>query len=90
MSLVKIGERHQVTIPIDIFKKLRLKKGDFIEVISKDNAIVLIPSKVVPKDQAWFYTKEWQGKETKADKELAEGQFKEFDNIDDLIKDINS
>jgi len=27
----------------------------------------MVPAKVVPKDQAWFYTPEWQQKEREAD-----------------------
>ena len=90
MSLVKIGERHQITIPKDVFNQFHLKKGDVVEVVPKGNTIVLVPSKVIPKDESWFHTKEWQEKEMIADKEFANGEYEEFDNADDLLKDLKS
>ncbi|MBF0497498.1 MAG: CopG family transcriptional regulator [Deltaproteobacteria bacterium] len=46
--------------------------------------------KDVPEDQKWFWTKEWQEKEKEADRDIAAGRYKELDNVDDLIKELNS
>jgi len=90
MPVVKVGPKHQVTIPSSIFKKLRLDVGDFLEVAQENYAIRLIPQKLIPKDQAWFWTPEWQAREREADEAIARGEVKEFDNVEDLIKDLNS
>ncbi|MBI5787611.1 MAG: AbrB/MazE/SpoVT family DNA-binding domain-containing protein [Candidatus Schekmanbacteria bacterium] len=90
MSSVKIGERHQITIPIDIFKKFRLKAGDSLEVMGKDNAIIFFPKGISP-DQSWFFTKEWQAKEAQADKDIAKGRLsKVYDNIDEMLDDLDA
>jgi len=68
MPLVKIGEKHQITIPIDIFKKLHLKAGDVMDANLKGNNIVMVPSLVIPKGDVWFHTKELQKKEVVKDK----------------------
>ncbi len=47
-------------------------------------------SKRVPKDQAWFWSKEWQKKEHEADVALAQGNYKDFDTVEDLIADLQS
>jgi AbrB family looped-hinge helix DNA binding protein len=75
MSAVKIGPKHQITIPKDVFNSLHLKVGDFIETQIKDNAIILIPHKLVPKDHEWFWTKEWQEREKEADEAIAKGNI---------------
>ena len=40
----------------------------------EDGRLILIPASVIPDDQAWFWTPEWQAKEAEADQELAEGE----------------
>jgi len=91
MSLVKVGDRHQVTIPIDIFKKFSLNPGDLLEIKEQGDTIVMVPSQVIPKDQAWFHTKEWQAKEAEAEKDIAQGRVsKVYDNIDEMLKDLDS
>ena len=49
MSVVKVRPRRQVTIPKEIFNKLHLEEGDFIEAKAEDQKIVLVPKKLVTK-----------------------------------------
>jgi AbrB family looped-hinge helix DNA binding protein len=84
-AVSRIGPKHQVTIPGSVFEHLKLKVGEYLEVSAKDNRIVMTPKKLVSKDQAWFYTPEWQKKEAEADKDIAEGNLDgPFDSIKDL------
>lgn len=46
--------------------------------------------KHVPKDQEWFWTKEWQRGEREANADLAAGRYKTFDSVEDLIADLHS
>jgi hypothetical protein len=39
----------------------------------EDGRLILIPASVIPDDQAWFWTPEWQAKEAEADQEIANG-----------------
>lgn len=73
-AITKIGPKHQVTIPKEIFEGLGLGTGDYLEVAVKERQILMIPQKLIPKDDAWFYTKEWQAKEREADEAIAQGQ----------------
>jgi hypothetical protein len=41
-------------------------------------------------DQAWFWTPEWQAMEREADEDIAAGRYKTFDNMDDLIADLDA
>jgi antitoxin MazE len=74
MPAVKIGPKHQITIPREVFDAIHLEVGDFLDAQVKDNAIVLVPKKLVSKDQSWFWSKEWQEKEKEADEAIARGE----------------
>jgi len=87
MSAIKIGPKHQITIPKDVFNSLRLEVGDFLETRVEDNAIVLIPKKLVSKDQEWFWSKEWQENEREADEAISKGEVSgPFSKASDALK----
>jgi hypothetical protein len=46
--------------------------------------------KMIPAGDAYFHTKEWQKEEANADRDLKKGKVNIFDNIDDLIADLDS
>jgi len=60
MSVVKVRPRRQVTIPKDIFSKLHLEEGDFMEAKAEDQKIVLVPKKLVTKTSVVPLSKEEQ------------------------------
>ena len=74
MSLTKIGPKHQITIPKDAFERFKLAVGDYLDVRVKGSAIALVPQRLIPKDEAWFHTPEWQAKEREADEAVARGE----------------
>lgn len=90
MPITRISPKHQITIPKEVFDALHLEKGDFLDVKVKGDKIILMPKKLIPKEQAWFWTKEWQEMEKEADEAIKAGRVKGFDNVEELIKDLNS
>lgn len=140
MPAVKIGAKHQVTIPKEVFEKLHLKAGEWVEAIVQDGKIIFIPKQLTDKqpvprlnkeeqkilakakekiakintdtlhsvglnnkeikvavktglvdpDQAWWWHEDWQKGEREADRNLAEGRYKQFNNVEDLIKELHS
>jgi AbrB family looped-hinge helix DNA binding protein len=74
-TITKVGPKHQVTIPKEVFRDVGLDVGDYLEVKAKDGLITMTPKKLISKDQSWFYTPEWQAKEREADKAIAQGQL---------------
>ena len=71
MQITKISRKHQITIPNEVFEKLHLEVDDFLEVGFTEEGLLFIPKKLISKDQAWFWTKEGQPKEKKADEAIA-------------------
>ncbi|MGH7597620.1 MAG: AbrB/MazE/SpoVT family DNA-binding domain-containing protein [bacterium] len=52
MPLVKIGPKHQVTIPKEVFESLQLSAGDLLEMRAQNGKGVLIPKRVVERAPA--------------------------------------
>jgi AbrB family looped-hinge helix DNA binding protein len=86
MAITRVSPKHQITIPKEAFEKLHLEVGDFLEVDVTEEGLLLIPKKLISKDQAWFWTKEWQEKEKEADEAIAKGEVSgPFKSADELI-----
>jgi len=73
LTTLAIRRKGIVTIPEAIREELDLHEGDHLVATVEDGRLVLIPASVIPDDQAWFWTPEWQAKETEADQEVAAG-----------------
>jgi AbrB family looped-hinge helix DNA binding protein len=52
MPLSKITTRHQVTIPQEVFEKLKLKVGEHVEMVEDKGKIILTPQQVVARAPA--------------------------------------
>jgi AbrB family looped-hinge helix DNA binding protein len=89
---MKISSKRQISIPKKVMTTLKLEPGDEVEFQMKGTKAVLVPIKTikVPRDQAWYWTKEWQAKEKEADRDLASGRVREFGTLEDLLKDLHS
>jgi antitoxin PrlF len=46
-KLVRIQEKGQVTLPVDVRRKLGLKKGDLVAVTETDEGVLISPQQVV-------------------------------------------
>ena len=53
MPLVKVKEKFQITLPVELREVLHLAVGDLLEATIEDNVIVLKPKVVVDRAQAW-------------------------------------
>jgi len=87
---VRVGAKHQVTIPHRISKALKLKKGDHLLMRLVDRRVELVPVALIPKDQLWYWTPEWQQMEREADEDIARGDVKGFDSVQELLKELKS
>jgi antitoxin MazE len=89
MAITRVSPKHQITIPKESFEKLHLEVGDFLEVDVTEEGLLLIPKRLISKDQAWFWTKEWQEKEKEADEAIAKGDLSgPFESAGELIRHL--
>ena|SRR5687768_15309685 len=80
-----IRQKGVVTIPAFIREQLGLEEGDSVIFSVRDGNIVITPARVVPRDQAWFWTPEWQAKEAEADAEIAAGEGRFFASDEEFL-----
>ena len=88
---MRISSKRQISIPKRVMEALDLKPGDEVELEVKGTTVRLIPIKTikVPRDQAWFWTPEWQAKEREADQDLSTGRYRDFERVEDLLKELH-
>ena len=87
---VRLGAKNQVTIPHRISKALRLRKGDHMLMRLVGGRVEMIPASLIPNDQLWFWTREWQKKEREVDEALARGELKAATSVDELLRELKS
>ena len=89
---MRISSKRQIAIPKQVMAALNLNPGDEIDIRIEDGTARLLPITTlkVPRDQAWFWTKEWQEKERKANEDIAAGNFRDFESLDALMKELHS
>ncbi|MFH1596853.1 MAG: AbrB/MazE/SpoVT family DNA-binding domain-containing protein [Pseudomonadota bacterium] len=88
MPLVKILRHGQITLPKEIRKILGVEEGDLLEVGLENSRVFLQPKVLVDKETMLSEAGKIKIKE--ALKALEKKEIKEFDNIDDLINELNS
>ncbi len=86
--VVDLKQKSQVTIPNEVVKKLKLVVGDKLDVVVMDGKIIITPVVIIPKDQMWFYSKEWQEGEKLVDKQVAEGKITKASSTKDLFEGL--
>jgi AbrB family looped-hinge helix DNA binding protein len=84
----KLTRHGQITIPASVRKELGVEEGDLVEIEVVDEKAVLIPKRLVDKNQAYFWTEKWQDAEKKAGEDIKAGRAKVFDSVEELIKDL--
>jgi AbrB family looped-hinge helix DNA binding protein len=89
MPIVKIMQRRQVVIPKELFEKLHLEIGDYLEAKLERGRIVYIPKKLVDRDE-WYWSEAGQQAIAEALREIEAGKVKEFEDVDDLIEELDS
>ena len=85
----KVTRHGQITLPASVRKELGIEEGDLVEIEVVDERAVLMPKKLVDKNQAYFWTKRWQDGEREADEDIKARRVRTFDSVEQLIKDLD-
>lgn len=85
-----LKKKGQVTLPVSIRESLHLMEEDQLSVSIENGRIVLEPMITIPKDQAWFFTPEWQAGEAEAQAEIDAGKVVSFGDIEDALSWLDS
>ncbi|MCJ7827020.1 MAG: AbrB/MazE/SpoVT family DNA-binding domain-containing protein [Demequinaceae bacterium] len=79
-----------VTIPQEVRRAVRLEEGDEVMVTIRDGEVVLTPATVIPRDQAWFWTPEWQAREAEAEADIAASRVTRHSTDSDFLDSLES
>lgn len=85
---IRLGAKRQVTLPRRAVARLKLREGDYLEMRVAEDRIELVPMAMIPRDQLWYWTPEWQEKEREADEDKAAGRVKSFKSAAAMIKSV--
>jgi AbrB family looped-hinge helix DNA binding protein len=89
--VLQIRSNGQITLPTALRRKANLKEGDLLVAdLEEDGSIRLVPQVAIDRSQAYFWTKRWQEGEREADGDIKAGRVKKFENVEDLIADLES
>lgn len=75
MSIVKISPGGQVRIPKEVMERLGISMGDYLGFEFVDDKLVVKAKKLIDADQSWFWTKEWQEAEKRAEEDIKKGRI---------------
>jgi hypothetical protein len=77
------GRRDDPTDDPPATRHWRGRRGD---LLVEDGKVVLTPAAVVPRNQMWFWTPEWQAREAEADADLAVGSSTTYDSDEEFLQ----
>lgn len=88
MPVVRVIRHGQITLPKEFRKALSIDEGQILEAELEESRIILKPLAFVERGLA--LSSKGKKKVKEALKAYKRGEVKEFDNVEDLIKDLNS
>jgi antitoxin PrlF len=84
--------RGQVTLPAEVREALSAQEGDELEFEVVEPGVVRVRVvRLIPADQAWFWTAEWQAGEREASEDIAAGRVsKVYKDMADMFDDMDA
>ena len=90
-NLLQLRSNGQLTLPASVRRQANVQEGDSLEVrVDQDGVIHLVPQVVIERSQLYFWTNRWQEGEREADEDLRAGRYKDFDDIESLLSELET
>jgi AbrB family looped-hinge helix DNA binding protein len=82
----RVRPKGQVTLPGEIRTLLGLNEGDDLAFsLNEQGQVVISRLEVIPPDQAWFWTEQWQKAEREAQADITAGRTHRYANVDEAL-----
>ena len=88
-EFMEVRRKNQVTLPKALTARLQIKEGDVLEYSVEDGKIIITPKVLISKEQAWFWSKEWQQGEREVQEELKEKGAGKVHTAKSLLQEIS-
>ena len=89
VARAKLRDKGQVTLPPEVRVALGVDEGDVIEFEVEDGVVTLHGWKMIPAEQAWFWTDAWQSGEREASDDIAAGRTTVHKTADDFLSSLD-
>ena len=81
----------QLTLPTGVREALHVKEGDeLVFDITDAGTVILRGMSMIPSDQRWFWTEEWQAGEREASADIAAGRTTMSETPADFISGLDA
>jgi bifunctional DNA-binding transcriptional regulator/antitoxin component of YhaV-PrlF toxin-antitoxin module len=81
MSSSRIYPADQLTLPDEVSSALQVKEGDFLEVSTLGNAVLLKPTRIVP-----FGSPAGEEENRRAEQDFREGRYRTFESLESFAE----
>ncbi len=88
LGFMEVRRKNQVTLPKVLAAQLHIQEGDLLEYSVEDGKIIITPKMLISKEQAWFWSKEWQQGEREVQQELKEKGMGKAYTAEELLKEV--
>ena len=88
-AISKVTRSYQVTIPAEIRKKANITIGTILGFEITEDGILIKPQKIVPTNQEWFFSSQWQAGEQEAEDDIKAGRVSEPMTVDEMRNYFN-
>ena len=87
----RLRSKGQITIPRTLRERLGIGEGDDVVFYENEQGqFVVEAGRIIPPDQAWFWTERWQNMEREAQQEIDAGRVKQFEDVESAIQALNA
>lgn len=88
---ITLGAHGHLVIPQKTVKRLGLRAGTELDLVERNNVIMLVPRTRLSRDQQWYESPRWQKMMQEAFDDVGHGRVAgPFKNAEDLIKELHS
>lgn len=89
MPLVRIKDKAQITLPVEVRRQLGVGTGDYVKIEMRDGEAVIKPQLVADRFPTVRLSAEGQRRVEEAEAEIEAGRGQTYNNVEDLIEDLH-
>lgn len=86
-----VRKKAQLTLPAEVRAALHVVEGDEVEfVVTETGEVLLRGLAVIPAEQRWFWTEDWQAGEREASDQISAGDVTVHVDVDAMFGALDS
>ncbi len=90
MTLIRVKQKAQITLPSSIRRALGIEEGDYLQAEVQGNKVVLTPKSVITKLPAVTLSERGEQMLQEALRDVEVGKVEEHDSVESLIEELHN